>query len=49
MIIRVVPSKGRKDRHVMLPREVLSLLREWWKASPTRYDVDVSVRDLSKS
>ena len=36
MIIRVVQSKGRKDRHVMLPQEVLSLLRQWWKARPTR-------------
>jgi integrase/recombinase XerD len=44
MIIRVVQSKGRKDRHVMLPQEVLSLLREWWKARPTRYDADVPVR-----
>ena len=32
MIIRVVQSKGRKDRHVMLPPEVLDLLRQWWKA-----------------
>jgi integrase len=31
MIIRIVQSKGRKDRHVMLPQEVLDLLREWWK------------------
>ena len=38
MIIRVLQSKGRKDRHVMLPQEVLSLLREWWKtrADPLR-------------
>jgi integrase len=35
MIIRVVQSKGRKDRHVMLPAEVLDLLRQWWKARPT--------------
>ena len=46
MIIRVVQSKGRKDRHVMLPQEVLSLLREWWKARPTRFDADVPVREL---
>jgi integrase/recombinase XerD len=45
MIIRVVQSKGRKDRHVMLPQEVLSLLREWWKARPARYDADVPVRE----
>ena len=36
MIIRIVQSKGRKDRHVMLPAEVLELLRQWWKARPTR-------------
>jgi integrase len=45
MIIRVVQSKGRKDRHVMLPPEVLSLLREWWKVRPKRYDTDVSARE----
>src|SRR5438874_8036642 len=36
MIIRIVQSKGRKDRHVMLPVE---LLRQWWKARPTAYNV----------
>ena len=40
-IIRVVQSKGRKDRHVMLPDEVLDLLRQWWKERPTRYDAGV--------
>jgi integrase/recombinase XerD len=35
MIIRIVQSKSRKDRHVMLPAEVLDLLRQWWKARPT--------------
>ena len=38
MIIRIVQSKGRKDRHVMLPAEVLELLRQWWKARPTEQD-----------
>ena len=37
-IIRIVQSKGRKDRHVMLPAEVLKLLRQWCKARPTAYD-----------
>src|SRR5262249_8640885 len=37
MIIRIEQSKGRKDRNVMLPEEVLSLLREWWKVRPTSY------------
>ena len=40
-IIRIVQSKGRKDRHVMLPPEVLTLLRQWWTVRPTRYDEGV--------
>src|SRR6516165_1034094 len=43
MIIRIVQSKGRKDRHVMLPPELLVLLRQWWKARPTRFDAGVPV------
>jgi site-specific recombinase XerD len=39
MIIRIVQSKSRKDRHVMLPTEVLELLRQWWKARPSAYNV----------
>jgi integrase/recombinase XerD len=42
MIIRIVQSKGRKDRHVMLPAEVLDLLRQWWKARPTEHDAAVA-------
>jgi integrase/recombinase XerD len=41
-IIRVVQSKGRKDRHVMLPAEVLDLLRQWWKVRPSRHDAGVA-------
>src|ERR1700739_1111959 len=41
-IIRIVQSKGRKDRHVMLPSEVLKLLRQWWKARPTAYDAGLA-------
>src|SRR5277367_1274187 len=41
MIIRVVQAKGRKDRNVMLPAEILDLLRKWWKARPTRRDAGV--------
>jgi integrase/recombinase XerD len=41
MIIRIVQSKGRKDRHVMLPPELLSSLRQWWKVRPTRFDAGV--------
>lgn len=42
MIIRIVQSKGRKDRNVMLPAEVLALLRQWWKVRPTRHDAGVA-------
>ena len=42
MIIRVVQSKGRKDRHVMLPDEVLDLLRQWWKVRPREHDAGVA-------
>jgi len=40
-----VQSKGRKDRHVMLPPEVLALLRQWWKVRPTRDDDGVPPLD----
>ena len=40
-IIRIEQSKGRKDRNVMLSPETLGLLREWWKARPTRWDAGV--------
>ena len=42
MIIRIVQSKGLKDRHVMLPLEVLELLRQWWKERPTGHDAGVA-------
>ena len=42
MIIRVVQSTGREDRHVMLPAEILDLLRQWWKVRPTRRDAGVA-------
>ncbi len=41
-IIRIVQAKGRKDRNVMLPADILGLLREWWKERPTGQDKDVS-------
>jgi len=44
-IIRIVQSKGRKDRHVMLPPEVLALLRQWWKVRPTRHDAGVPLME----
>src|SRR5882757_620607 len=40
-IIRIEQSKGRKDRNVMLPGEMLALLRQWWKVRPTRWDAGV--------
>jgi site-specific recombinase XerD len=45
MIIRIVQSKGCKDRHVMLPPELLVSLRQWWTVRPTRFDADVPVRE----
>ena len=42
MIIRIVQSKGRKDRNVMLPAEILDLLRQWWKARPTMCDAGLA-------
>ena len=42
MIIRIVQSKGRKDRNVMLPAEILDLLRQWWKSRPTKRDAGVA-------
>lgn len=44
MIIRVVQSKGRKDRHVMLPPEALELLRIWWPERSTAHDAGVAPR-----
>jgi integrase len=45
MIIRIVQSKGRKDRHVMLPQELLLSLRQWWRVRSTRFDKDAPVRE----
>ena len=44
-IIRIEQSKGRKDRHVMLSPETLDLLRQWWKARPSRYDAGTPVQE----
>src|ERR1700694_5980614 len=35
-IIRVEQSKGRKDRNVMLSRDTLDLLHQWWKVRRSR-------------
>jgi site-specific recombinase XerD len=44
-IIRIVQAKGRKDRHVMLPPQVLGLLRQWWKARPRHHDEGVPAKE----
>src|SRR5271168_3037983 len=44
-IIRVEQSKSRKDRNVMLSPETLDLLRQWWKARPSRHDVGTPVEE----
>jgi len=44
-IIRIVQSKGRKDRNVMLPGDTPGLLRDWWKERPTRQDHGVAGPD----
>ena len=41
MIIRVVQSKGRKDRHVMLSPVLLELLEQWWGERTNSYDLGV--------
>jgi len=41
-IIRIVQAKGRKDRNVMLPTDILGLLRLWWKERPRHQDRDVA-------
>ena len=41
-IIRIVQAKGRKDRNVMLPADILGLLRQWWREHPTRQDAGVA-------
>lgn len=40
-IIRVVQAKGRKDRNVMLPPDILDLLRQWWPERSTQYDAGI--------
>jgi site-specific recombinase XerD len=44
-IIRIEQSKGRKDRNVMLPDEMLDLLRQWWKARPSRHDAGIPLQE----
>jgi integrase/recombinase XerD len=44
-IIRIEQSKGRKDRNVMLPQEMLGLLRQWWRVRPSRHDAGIPVQE----
>ncbi len=44
-IIRIEQSKGRKDRNVMLSPAMLDLLRQWWKARPSRYDGETPAQE----
>ena len=44
-VIRVEQGKGRKDRQVMLSRDILNLLRQWWKMRPTRGDAGTPVEE----
>jgi hypothetical protein len=43
--VRIEQSKGRKDRNVMLPDEMLDLLRQWWKARPSRHDAGIPLQE----
>ena len=44
-IIRIEQSKGRKDRNVMLPDEMLGLLRQWWRVRPSRHDAGIPLAE----
>ena len=42
-IIRIVQGKGRKDRNVMLSKDLLALLRQWWQVRPKGHDKGLPV------
>jgi integrase/recombinase XerD len=44
-IIRIEQSKDRKDRNVMLPQEMLGLLRQWWRVRPSRHDAGIPLTE----
>jgi site-specific recombinase XerD len=44
-IIRIEQGKGRKDRNVMLSDEMLGLLRQWWKARPSRDEATTPLQE----
>ena len=39
MIIRVIQGKGKKDRQVKLPNDLVGLLKAWWPVRSKRLDV----------
>lgn len=43
MIIRVIQGKGKKDRQVKLPKDLLGLLRAWWPVRFKRLDAGKSL------
>jgi integrase/recombinase XerD len=44
-ILRIEQSKARKDRNVMLSPEMLDLLRQWWKARPSRGEAATALQE----
>ena len=44
-VIRIEQSKGRKDRNMMLPQEMLGLLRQWWRVRPSRHDAGIPLQE----
>jgi site-specific recombinase XerD len=45
MIIRVVQGKGRKDRQVKLPNDLLGLIRAWWPVRSKRLDAGTPLQE----
>ncbi|MDH3663128.1 MAG: site-specific integrase [Alphaproteobacteria bacterium] len=45
MIIRVVQGKGKKDRQVKLPKDLLGLLRAWWPVRSKRLDAGTPLQE----
>lgn len=41
-IIRIVQAKGRKDRNVMLSKDLHALLRQWWQVRPSNHDKGIA-------
>jgi integrase/recombinase XerD len=44
-IIRIVQSKGAKDRQVMLSDKIYALLREWWLERPNHGDANAPAKE----